>query len=66
MKLSFLSHRRPLLKPLQEVSQQRLDTQIERSESAFNVALEAEQRGNTAVADHFLNVAIEQEERAFK
>lgn len=44
----------------------RLDEQIERSESAFNAAYGAEQRNNIPARDHFLEVAIKEEAKAFK
>lgn len=47
------------------IKQQRLDEQIERSESAFNAALGAEARNNQAAAEHFLRLAIREEEKAF-
>lgn len=56
--LSFLK-----LKP--NLSERRLEDQIERSESAFRMAIEAEQRDNIPVAEHFLNVAIREESKAF-
>lgn len=45
--------------------QQRLDEQIERSESAFNAAFGAEQQNNIPARDHFLRIAIREEEKAF-
>lgn len=46
-------------------SEQRLNEQIERSESAFNAAYGAEQRNNIPARDHFLAVAIREEKKAF-
>jgi len=57
--LSLLSH-----KP--QRSEQRLNEQIERSEGAFNAALGAEQRNNLPAAEHFLELAVREEEKAFK
>ena len=53
------------LKPKKDHKQERLDEQIERSEGAFNAALGAEQRNNIAAAEHFLRLAIREEEKAF-
>lgn len=56
--LGFLKH-----KPQRK--EQRLEDQIERSESAFRMAMEAEQRDNPSAAEHFLRVAIREENKAF-
>lgn len=53
------------LKPKPNLSERRLDDQIERSESAFRMAMEAEQRDNPSAAEHFLSVAIREENKAF-
>ena len=53
------------LKSKKDHKQERLDEQIERSEGAFNAALGAEQRNNIAAAEHFLRLAIREEEKAF-
>lgn len=53
------------LKKKIDLKEDRLNTQIERSESAFRVALEAEQRGNSPTAMHFLDVAVKEESKAF-
>lgn len=53
------------LKSKPDQKQQRLEDQIERSESAFRMAIEAEQRDNPSAAEHFLRVAIREEDKAF-
>ena len=62
MLLSFLQNQKH--KQLQ--AERQLEFQIERSESAFRVALEAEQRGDTVKAEHFYRVALGEEAKAFK
>lgn len=54
------------LKKKSDLKEDRLNAQIERSESAFQVALEAEQRGNSPTAMHFLDVAVREESKAFE
>lgn len=44
----------------------RLAAAIQRSEFAFQTAQAAEQRGDTSVAEHFLEVAIREEANAFQ
>ena len=53
------------LKPKPKLCERRLEDQIERSESAFRMAIEAEQRDNPSAAEHFLNVAVREESKAF-
>lgn len=49
----------------QAQSERRLDDQIERCETAIRMASEAEERGDTSKAAHFLDVAIREEAKAF-
>jgi hypothetical protein len=44
----------------------RLEAAIQRSEFAFQTAEAAERNGNTANAEHFLEVAIREEAAAFQ
>lgn len=57
--LGFLNKNKP------DQKQRRFDEQLERSEGAFNAALGAEQRNNLPAAEHFLLVAIREEQKAF-